>query len=618
MTVRAIAELQRSIEQFGVLTPITVRSAPDGTGDYLLIKGQGRTLACRLLGIETIPAFVVDDRYTDDEKVQQFLVENVARLKMRPVDRALLIARARQKGEETADIARRFGVSPATVRRLEGQLDGASNSEVAALRSGRVNLAVHAVISRHVVPAERPDVVSTVARYPVRAKEIEALFVALGWRRLAALGDEYRQHRLILLGWACTQLAELPQGPTKERLCQLALRLPRAFRVRRRPVAGNPMKLMMIHPDELQLSSELSRSGSAKQFEERLKSSIEEIGIAEPIKVAPLPEGGYVVIDGMMRLRAVNAIREKQPDRFQAVAVYVFDYERRFEIRYQSDIYQDLLPSQLAMLVEHLHRAEHVRKVDIARYIGVSPATLRNYTGLWRLLQRGGLFAKIVDLMDVEVIPSSNPYAWLRLTSAGLRKVIEDNFSEGEPAETWIEHMVKRARQGDKQRFPITLVETITNVLAPEYYRVGEEVRSVKRDLGQRKGGATPAPKPPADSADGLNDLGQRDTGQQKGAAKPARRTPADIDGASEHLSQPDLLQPEGRAAPAPKAPVGIGDASGHFGQLDLLQPEDGAAPAPKAPAGVGNAVKHLGKVSRGSRDPILRTAAKSLQEYLQ
>ena len=121
---------------------------------------------------------------------------------MRPVDRALLIARARQKGEETVEVARRFGVSPATVRRLEAQLDGASNSEVAALRTGRVNLAVHAVISRHVVPAERPDVVSTVARYPLPTKEIEALFVALGWKRLVALGDEYRPHRLILLGWA--------------------------------------------------------------------------------------------------------------------------------------------------------------------------------------------------------------------------------------------------------------------------------------------------------------------------------------------------------------------------------------------------------------------------------
>ena len=316
----------------------------------------------------------------------------------------------------------------------------------------------------------------------------------------------------------------------------------------------------MVHPDELQLSPELSRSGSAKQFEERLKSSIEEIGVAEPIKVAPLPEGGYVVIDGMMRLRAVRAIRKKQPERFQSVAVYVFDYERRFEIRYQSDIYQDLLPSQLAVLVEHLHRAEHVRKIDIARYIGVSPATLRNYTGLWRLLQRGGLFAKIVDLMDVEVIPSSNPYAWLRLTAAGLRKVIEDNFSEGESAETWIEQTVKRARQGDKQRFPIKLVEAITDVLPPEYYRVGEEVRSVKRDLGQRKGGAAPAPKPPTDFSNAIT----------------------------------------------------------HLSKLDLGQRESGAAPAPKPPTDFSNAIRHLSTVSKQSPDPVLRTAAKSLQEYLR
>jgi hypothetical protein len=267
------------------------------------------------------------------------------------------------------------------------------------------------------------------------------------------------------------------------------------------------VKLISVHPDELHLSPELSRSGSAKQFEERLKSSIEEIGLAEPIKVAPLPDAGYLVIDGTMRLRAVRAIRERQPERFQTVAAYVLDYERRFEIRYQSDIYQDLLPSQLAVLVEHLHRAEHVRKTDIARYVGVSPATLRNYTGLWRLLQRGSLFAKIVDLMDVEVIPASNPYAWLRLTAAGLRKVIEDNFSDSEPAETWIEQAVTRARQGDTQRFPIKFVEAITDALPPEYYRVGEEVRSVKRDLGQRKGGAVPALFPVIDFSDAFEHL---------------------------------------------------------------------------------------------------------------
>lgn len=222
-------ELQQSIAQFGVLTPITVRLAPDGSGDYLLIKGQGRTLACRLLGIETIPAIVVDDQYAEHEKVQQFLVENVARLKMGPVDRALLIHRARQEGEETAVIAKRFGLTPATVRRLLAQLDGASSREVAALRAGRVNLAMHAVIARHVEPDERPGVLSSVSRSSIKTKELEGLFVALGWQRLGDLGSQYRDQRLILLGWALGVVDGLPHGSAKERLRQVALQFPLQF-----------------------------------------------------------------------------------------------------------------------------------------------------------------------------------------------------------------------------------------------------------------------------------------------------------------------------------------------------------------------------------------------------
>ena len=145
---------------------------------------------------------------------------------------------------------------------------------------------------------------------------------------------------------------------------------------------------------------------------------------------------------------------------FSSVPVYVVDYQLdRYEIRYQSDIYQDLLPSQLAVLVEHLHKTEHVRKIDIARYIGVTPPTLRNYTGLWRLLQRGDLFARIVELMDLDIIPASNPYAWLRLNAYGLRHVIEDSFSEGVRAETWIDKSVAEARRGEMTRFPIKFVE---------------------------------------------------------------------------------------------------------------------------------------------------------------
>jgi hypothetical protein len=247
------------------------------------------------------------------------------------------------------------------------------------------------------------------------------------------------------------------------------------------------MKLIKVAPEDLTVSNDLTRTGSAKAFAERLQASIEEIGLAEPIKVAPLPKGGYLVIDGGLRLQAIRALRKGDPTRFKTIAAYQYDYEQRFEIRYQSDIYQDLLPSQLAQLVEHLHKAEHVKKLDIARYIGVSPATLRNYTGLARLMRRGGLFAQVVTLMDAEVFPSSNPFAWLRLSAKGIRQVFDVFASKNGSAEDWIELNLDRAKQGRTVCYPANVVESVTGSLPDNCYQSSGEERSVKKGLGLQR-----------------------------------------------------------------------------------------------------------------------------------
>lgn len=264
------------------------------------------------------------------------------------------------------------------------------------------------------------------------------------------------------------------------------------------------MKLVDVHPDELVVSPELSRSRATKVFEERLQASIEEMSLAEPLKVAPLPTGKFLVIDGVLRLRAIQRIRVNDPSAFTKIPAYLVDHDRRYELRYQTDIYQDLLPSQLASLVEHLHQSEQVRKLDIARYIGVSPATLRNYTGLWRLIQRGGLFARIVELMDVGVIPASNPYAWLRLEEDGLDHVLSVHFANGEEVDDWIDERIARARRGDVAPYPIKYVETVTNDLPSSFYREAEEVRHLKRDLGLRRAAAVGKTDPAADAREAI------------------------------------------------------------------------------------------------------------------
>jgi hypothetical protein len=206
--------------------PITVRPAEDGSADFLLVKGQGRTLACRLLGIETIPGIVVGDDFDQRDKVQQFLVENVARAKMSTVDRALLVARARREGEETIQVARRFGISARVVRKLEAQLEGASSIEIAALRSGALTLAVQAVIARYVPPAERSETVNVLTAWPLTAAGLDLTFRAFGWDKLVELGPAYSGQRVALFSWICGELRRTASGNMQDRLRQTALRFP--------------------------------------------------------------------------------------------------------------------------------------------------------------------------------------------------------------------------------------------------------------------------------------------------------------------------------------------------------------------------------------------------------
>lgn len=248
------------------------------------------------------------------------------------------------------------------------------------------------------------------------------------------------------------------------------------------------MKTVTLRPNQVSIAPDLERSRVDKQFEERLRASIDQIGLVEPIKVAAAGKDRFVIVDGVLRWHAICAIRATDSSRFQTIAAYVVKHDRRYEIRYQTDIYQDLLPSQLAELVEHLHQTDGIQKSQIAAYIGVSAPTLRNYTGLARLVQRGGLFARVVDLMDAGVLPASNPFAWLRLTDTGLRSALGDMAGEGMLPELWIDAQLEDASAGRARRLALKDVEAITGSLPPDCYREGEEVRSKKRELGLRRG----------------------------------------------------------------------------------------------------------------------------------
>ena len=80
-----LRELASSISELGVIQPITVRKK--GFGKYELVSGERRCRASKLLGIETVPAYV--RIANDQESLEMALVENIQRQDLDPIEIAL-------------------------------------------------------------------------------------------------------------------------------------------------------------------------------------------------------------------------------------------------------------------------------------------------------------------------------------------------------------------------------------------------------------------------------------------------------------------------------------------------------------------------------------------------
>ncbi|MDQ0284925.1 ParB family chromosome partitioning protein [Desulfofundulus luciae] len=98
-----IQELALSIREHGVVQPIVVRPIPGGK--YEIIAGERRWRACRILGMEYIPAVIRD--YGDLEASAISLIENVQREDLSPLEEAMAYRRLIDEfGLTQEDIAR--------------------------------------------------------------------------------------------------------------------------------------------------------------------------------------------------------------------------------------------------------------------------------------------------------------------------------------------------------------------------------------------------------------------------------------------------------------------------------------------------------------------------------
>ena len=80
----ALAELEHSIREFGLLQPIVVREI--ASGSYELVMGERRWRAAQRAGLTRLPAIV---RHTgDDAMLRDALLENIHRVQLNPLDEA--------------------------------------------------------------------------------------------------------------------------------------------------------------------------------------------------------------------------------------------------------------------------------------------------------------------------------------------------------------------------------------------------------------------------------------------------------------------------------------------------------------------------------------------------
>ena len=108
----SLKELATSIRELGVIQPITVRKLD--FDKYQLVSGERRFRASKLVGLETIPAYI--RIANDQESLEMALVENIQRQDLDPIEIALSYQRLIDEIQLTQEqLSDRIGKNRSTI-----------------------------------------------------------------------------------------------------------------------------------------------------------------------------------------------------------------------------------------------------------------------------------------------------------------------------------------------------------------------------------------------------------------------------------------------------------------------------------------------------------------------
>lgn len=113
-----LADLARSIRQYGVIQPLTVSRKEiqknDGglSAEYELIAGERRLRAAKIAGVREVPVLIREGMDDDKTKLELAIIENLQREDLNPIDRAKAFAQlSNDFGFKHNQIAEKIGKS---------------------------------------------------------------------------------------------------------------------------------------------------------------------------------------------------------------------------------------------------------------------------------------------------------------------------------------------------------------------------------------------------------------------------------------------------------------------------------------------------------------------------
>lgn len=111
-TEESLNELAESIRLHGIIQPVVVEDAGDGT--FYIIAGERRTRAAERAGLKKVP--VILRKFSDERKLEVALIENIQRENLNPVEEARAYQRIMQmENISQEEAAKRVGKNRSTV-----------------------------------------------------------------------------------------------------------------------------------------------------------------------------------------------------------------------------------------------------------------------------------------------------------------------------------------------------------------------------------------------------------------------------------------------------------------------------------------------------------------------